>query len=110
MTAFKFEKFAYQPDPQFDDYEFVKFEELKNKVIVMDSDNVRINDDSVKFAFRFVENDEIRFCTFTKAKAIVNTLKNIVDSEGLVPAVPVMISTYPTGKGNDGYCFKDIDA
>ena len=108
-NGFKFEKFAYQPDPEFDDYEFVKFEELKNKTIVISGDNCRIEDESVKFAFRFADNDEVRYCTYTKAKAIVRTLQNIFNSEGVIPAVPVMIGTYPTGKGNDGYCFKDVE-
>ena len=108
-NGFKFEKFAYQPDPEFDDYEFIKFEELKNQTIVINGDKCRLKDDSVKFAFRYEYRDDTEYCTFTKAKAIVRTLQNIVDSEGVIPAVPVMIGTYPTGKGNDGYCFKDVE-
>lgn len=103
---FKFEKFAYQPDPEFDGYDFIKFEELKGATIIINSEHVRLKDDSVKMVIKM---DGQEYCTFTKAKAIVNTLKNIMDSEGVIPAVPVMIGTYPTGKGNDGYCFRDVE-
>ena len=107
MATFKFEKFAYQPDPEFDDYEFVKFSELKDKVITFGS-HIRFNDDdSIKMTV-IVDGKEM--CTYTKAKAIVNTLRNIYDELGTVPTdAPVLISTYSTGKGNDGYCLKDIN-
>lgn len=107
-TEFKFEKFAYQPDPEFDEYEFVKFEELKGKTIVISSDKCRINEDSVKFAFVY-NGEDTEYCTFTKSKAIVRTLQNIYDNLSIIPSIPVMIGTYPTGKGNEGYCFKDVD-
>ena len=108
MTAFKFEKFAYQPDPEFDDYEFIKFSELKDKVITF-GDTIRFNDDdSIKMV---VVVDGKEYCTYTKSKSIVNTLKNVYDELGTIPTdTPVLISTYPTGKGNEGYCFKDVDA
>ena len=109
-NEFKFEKYSYQPDPEFDDYLFIKFSELVDKTIVISGDDIRFNDDdSIKFAFRFADGDEINKCTYTKATAIVRTLKNIYDDIGTIPAVPVMVSTYKTGKGNDGYCFKDVE-
>ena len=94
-NEFKFEKYSYQPDPEFDDYQFIKFY------------HIRFNDDdSIKMVVT-VEGQE--FCTYTKATAITRTLKNIYDDIGTIPAVPVMVSTYKTGKGNDGYCFKDVE-
>lgn len=107
--TFKFEKYAYEPDPDFDELEFIKFENLKDEVITI-TDNIRFNDDdSVKMEITMDKDDNImHYCTFTRAKAIVRTLKNIYDDIGTIPAVPVRIGTYKTGKGNDGYCFKDI--
>lgn len=107
--SFKFEKYAYNADPEFDDYEFVKFETLKDAIITLYDDHLRINDDdSVKFMFT-KDGDDTQYCTYTKSKSIVNTLKNIRDSEGVIPSVPVRIGTYPTSLGKDGYCFKDIE-
>lgn len=108
MSTFKFEQFAYEPDPEFDDFTFVKFETLKGEIITMYDDHMRIKDDSVKFMFT-KDGDDTQYCTYTKAKSIVRTLQNIRDSEGVVPSIPVQIATYATGKGNDGYCFKDIE-
>lgn len=106
-NEFKFEKYSYQPDPDFDDYQFIKFSELKDKAIIIDGDHIRFNDDdSIKMV---VHVDGQEFCTYTKATAITRTLKNIYDDIGTIPAVPVMITTYKTGKGNDGYCFKDVE-
>lgn len=107
MTAFKFEKYAYQPDPEFDDFEFIKFSELKDKTITFGT-HIRFNDDeSVKMT---VIVDGKEFCTYTKAKAITRTLRNIYDEIGTIPTdAPVRIGTYSTGKGNDGFCFKDVE-
>lgn len=108
MSGFKFTNYAYAPDPEFDDYTFVKFEELKSQIIIFDTEHIRIGDDFVKFAFRY-NNSDVVYCSYTKSKSIVNTLKNIMETEGLIPAVPVMIGTYPTALGKDGYCFVDVD-
>lgn len=108
--TFKFEKYAYQPDPEFDDYEFIKFENLKDKVIRIKSEPLRLTDDGAcKMVICFDEKPEVEYCTYTKAKSIVNTLKNILDEEGTIPFVPVRIGTYPTSMGRDGYCFKDVE-
>ena len=105
-NEFKFEKYAYEPDPDFDELEFIKFENLKNKVITI-TDNIRINEDKSSVKMEIIMDGE-HYCTFTKAKAIVRTLSNIMDDIGTVPNVPVMIGTYSTNNGKDGYCFKDV--
>lgn len=107
MTGFKFAKYAYEPDPEFDDFDFVKFSELKDKVITLGT-HFRFNDDdSIKFTV-IVDNKEV--CTYTKAKSIVRTLKNIYDELGTLPTdAPVKVGTYSTGKGNDGFCFVDVE-
>lgn len=106
-NEFKFEKYAYAPDPDFDELEFIQFEKLKEKVITI-TDNIRINDDKTSVKMEIVL-DGVHYCTFTKAKAIVRTLANIIDDIGTVPNIPVMIGTYPTNNGKDGYCFKDVE-
>ena len=109
MTGFKFAKYAYQPDPEFDDFDFIKFSELKDKVITLGT-HFRFSDDAESIKFTVLVDDK-EMCTYTKAKAVVRTLKNIYDELGTLPTdAPVKIVTYKTGKGNDGFCFVDIDA
>lgn len=112
--TFKFNDYKFKVDADFKDYEFTQMEFLKNKVIVIefvkfydetDDDKTRV---ACRFAYKLEGEEKIRF-SYTKSYGIVSVLSNIMEEEGVIPKVPVMISTTMTKSGNMGYTFEDVE-
>lgn len=112
--VFKFNDYKFKVDADFKDYEFTQMEFLKNKTIVIefakfyeetDEDKTRT---ACRFAYKLDGEEKIRF-SYTKSYGIVSVLMNIIEEEGVIPKVPVMITTTMTKSGNMGYIFADIE-
>lgn len=112
--AFKFNAYKFKIDEEFKTCEFTKMSELVGKTIVIDvvkfyTEN---SDGKDKTACRFsytIEGDDTARFSYTKSYGIVSVLQNIMDSEGVIPKIPVKIRTIMTSTGNAGYVFEDVE-
>lgn len=112
--AFKFADYKFPVDEDFKGIEFTKIETVINKVITI-GDVVKFTekeDDngkkktSVKFSY---EIDGKKYYTYSTSYGIAGVLKNIMDSEGVIPKIPVKIVTVPTQNGKNTYVFEDVE-
>lgn len=112
--AFKFADYKFPVDEDLKNIHFMKIEELVNQTITI-GDVVKFSekktDDgktrtTVKFSF--VLNGGLHY-TYSSSYGIAQVLKNIFDSEGVVPKVPVMIVSVTTQNGKNTYEFKDVE-
>ena len=112
--AFKFADYKFPVDPDFKNIHFMKMENLVNKTITI-GDVVKFstkeNDDGkekISVRFSFTMDGQLHY-TYSTSYGIAGCLKNIMDSEGVIPKVPVKIVTVPTQNGKSTYAFEDVD-
>ena len=113
--AFKFSDYKFPVDKDFDGFQFVKMEEIAGTTITIGAVvkfQEKVGEDGkTKTAVRFCFKDQTgKLCyTYSTSYGIAGVLKNIVDSEGVVPQVPVQIVTVPTKNGKSTYEFADVE-
>lgn len=113
--TFKFSAYKFPVDEDFKNIHFMKIEELVGKVITI-GDVVKFSEKDVENSdkkktvvkFSFVLNDGLHY-TYSTSYGIAGVLKNIVDSEGVIPKVPVKVISVPTQNGKNSYAFEDVE-
>lgn len=113
--AFKFSAYKFPVDEDFKNIHFMKIEELVGKIITI-GDVVKFSEKDIENSdkkkttvkFSFVLNDAIHY-TYSSSYGIAGVLKNIMDSEGVIPKVPVKIVSVPTQNGKNTYAFEDVE-
>lgn len=113
--AFKFADYKFPIDEELKNIHFMKIEELVNKTITI-GDVVKFNEKDVEGSdkkrttvkFSFVLDGGMHY-TYSSSYGIAGVLKNIMDSEGVIPKVPVKIASVPTPNGKNTYVFVDVE-
>lgn len=113
--AFKFADYKFPVDEDLKNIHFMKIEELVNKTITI-GDVVKFSEKTVEgkdtpktvVKFNFILNGGMHY-TYSTSYGIAGVLKNIMDSEGIIPKVPVKIVSVPTPNGKNTYAFEDVE-
>lgn len=113
--VFKFSMYKFPVDEDFKNIHFMKIEELVGKVITI-GDVVKFSEKDVENSdkkkttvkFTFTLNNEPHY-TYSSSYGIAGVLKNIIESEGVVPKIPVKVVSVPTQNGKNTYAFEDVE-